>query len=175
MNIASRIFAVLIFVIVGCSEKKDVRQLSESDKENIRVTATEIRKAITTNNAKRLLEFVSDAHGLSCTDTEYTHKEIQSFLKNKNSHFYISLFDNNRFAKRCGNDYLGEYPAISEKEFLQSANSTITIIPLENDWVEVVIESPIKSHYPRQWYLHRENQAWRISGSSFIIGSCSCG
>jgi hypothetical protein len=141
----------------------------------IREVVKDVRKAIVGKDTKELLKFVSVTNGLTCTDTNYTHKEVKQFLSNKGSYLNISLFDSAQFSKQCGAGYLKEYPAIAEREFLKNANESIKISPLDIDWVEVTIESKRKTHYPRVWYLHREAQTWKVSGGSFIIGNCTCG
>jgi len=156
-------------------DEKITAPLSARDRENILIAAKEIRSAILQKDTKRFFEFISTTQGLTCTDTNYSSKEIKAFLDNKNSYFYLSLFDNKRYSKKCSDGYPEEYPAISENEFLRTANNTVTLIQESNDWVRVVIGSSIKSHYPREWYFHRDGQVWKISGSSFIIGNCSCG
>jgi hypothetical protein len=149
--------------------------LSSAETQKIREVVNEVRKAILSKNTTEFLKHVSVTNGLSCTDTNYTYNEVRKFLSNKDSYLNISLFDSARFSKQCGDGYPQEYPAIAEIEFLQSANESIKVSPLDNDWVEVTIESTIKTHYPLLWYLHREAQTWKVSGGSFIIGNCTCG
>jgi hypothetical protein len=154
---------------------QDKHTLSSADAQKIRDVVNETREAIRNNNTKEFLRHVSVKNGLTCTDTDYAYKDVNKFLKEKSSYLYISLFDSSEFSKRCGDGYPKEYPAIAEKEFLQAAYESIKISKLDNDTVEVLIESPIKTHYPRKWYLHREAQSWKVTGGSFIIGECTCG
>jgi len=85
------------------------------------------------------------------------------------------LFDTAKFSKQCGDGYSKEYPAIAEIDFLRDANESIEIMQVSNNWAEVTIGSPIKTHYPRLWYLHKEADTWKVSEGSFIIGNCTCG
>ncbi|HOW52288.1 MAG TPA: hypothetical protein PLV42_09635 [bacterium] len=156
----------------------DTVTLSSADTQKINEVVKEARKAILNKDTEALLKNISATKGLTCTDTLYTYKEIKKFLRDKNSHLYISLFDTVRYSKRFSKECRGfssEYAIIADIDFLQSANESIKITPFGNDWVEVIIESPIKTHWPLSWALHREGPTWKIAGSSFIIGSCSCG
>jgi hypothetical protein len=151
-------------------------QLSLKDQEQAQSVVREIRKSILNGDAKAFSMYISATDGLSCTDTQYSKKEANAFLENRASYFYISLFDSKRFEQKCGESgYPTEYPVISEKEFLQSANEAITLTKLDDNWIQATVDSPIKNHYTRVWYLHREGNTWKVAGSSFIIGSCVCG
>ena len=118
---------------------------------------------------------VSQKERLSCTDTPYTYSQARKFLKDHDSVFYKSLFDSRKFAKDCGAWYPSEYPAISEKEFYSTASHEISIESFDRNWVKVTIQSPVKAHYERWMYLHREGAVWRVTGGSFVIGNCTCG
>jgi hypothetical protein len=154
---------------------KNIHVLSPDDMKKIHEVVNDVRKAILSKDTKEILKHVSVTNGLSCTDTNYTHKEVKKFLSNKGSYLYISLFDSTKFSKQCGMGYPKEYPALADNEFFQTAHESIKISMLDNDWVEVTIESPIKTHYQRVWSLHREAKSWKVSGGSFIIGNCTCG
>ncbi len=150
-----RLFALLLVSLLAAScsgGDETTAQLTPQDRETILASVKEIRKAILQKDAKLLLQFVSKADGLNCTDTTYSYKEVAAFLANRDSHLYMSLFDNGRYGKQCGIDYPAEYPAIAEAEFLRSANEDVVLIRLSNDWAEAVIRSPVKSHSPREWY-----------------------
>ena len=151
-------------------------RFSSADEQQLRAVTARIREAILTENIAVLLQSISAVLGLQCTDTTYSHEQIKTFLQNRNSHLYISLFDSARFARQCGRSgYPPEYPAISEKEFLRSANSAVEIVRIDNDWAKVTLISPVPSQFPRVWNLHREAGTWEIAGVGFVIGNCSCG
>ncbi len=134
-----------------------------------------IKEAILTENINELLKYISSEKGLSCTDTEYSYEEISTFLQNKNSHLYLSLFDEAGFSKLCGSEYPQEYPARSEKEFLKTVNELLMVSKLEEDWIQVTMTSREKRRFPVWWYLHKEGGTWKASSGSFVIGSCTCG
>jgi hypothetical protein len=161
------------FTSISAAQK--YRPLSDTDKKQINEVVTELRRSILNQDTKAFLRQLSVNDGLACTDTDYTYKDISKFLADKNSHLYISLFDTPKFKKMCGHGYPDEFPALSEKDFLKTAKKSIKIKQIDNDSVEVTIESSIKAHYPRQWYLQREGKTWKATGSSFIIGNCTCG
>ena len=150
-------------------------KLSETDVKAIRATVNDIRATIIAGNVKSLLVHISQNEGLACTDTQYSYTEAKAFLQDSNSAFYMSLFDTAKFRKECGSGYPPDYPAISEKEFFKTANQEVSIEAINTNWVKVTIRSPIKSHYERWLYLHREGSVWRVGGGSFIIGNCTCG
>ena len=167
---------VLALVSVGfCASATGQEILSAHDREDILKTVSAITAAILSENVDELLHHISITQGLRCTDTNYSYKSIQGFLADKRSHLYMALFDSPLFSRECSGQYSLEYPAISDREFLKTADASVTITPDRKDWVEVTIKSPVPSHYPRQWYLHREGHTWKLAGDSLIIGNCSCG
>lgn len=167
---------VLALVALGvCASATDQPTLSAHDREVILKTVDALRAAILSGNADALLQHVSTTQGLTCTDTKYSYKEVTHFLADKRSHLYMGLFDSPSFGQACAREYPPQYPAISDREFLKSANAAVTIMPVRKDWVEVTINSPVPSHYPRKWYLHKEGEVWKLAGDSLIIGNCSCG
>jgi hypothetical protein len=167
---------VLALVAVGiCASATGQERLSAHDREDILKTVSAIRAAILSENVDELLRHVSTTQGLSCTDTTYSHKSIKRFLADRGSQLYMALFDSPSFSRECSREYPPEYPAISDRDFLKTASTSVTVVTVRKDWVEVTIKSPMPSHYPRQWYLHREGDAWKLAGSSLIIGNCSCG
>lgn len=141
----------------------------------IHESVLKIKEAIITENTFELLKYISVEHGLSCTDTNYSYKEVSKFLSKKNSHLYLSLFNSSGFSKLCGSGYPKEYPATSEKEFLKSASEFIMVAKLDEDWVQVTMTSHDKTKFPVWWYLHKEGGVWKVSSGSFIIGDCACG
>ena len=149
--------------------------LTPKDEQAIRKTVENIRSAIVSENIEGLLRNISQSQGLACTDTQYTYSKARKFLQNRSSVFYKSLFDSKNFSKDCGAGYPSEYPAISEKEFYSTASQEISIEVFDRNWVKVTIRSPVKTHYERWMYLHREGDAWRAAGGSFVIGECTCG
>jgi hypothetical protein len=180
MTVLQRLIAILLCLQISLSvaaplATENIHDLSPDDTQKIHEAVKEVRKAILSKNTKDFLMHVSVTNGLSCTDTNYTHKEVRKFLSHKSSYLYLSLFDVAKFPKQCGDGYSKKYPALAEIEFLKTAHEPIKISKINNDWVEVTIESPIKTHYPRVWYMHREVQSWRLAGGSFIIGNCACG
>jgi hypothetical protein len=145
------------------------------DESRLRAAIASVRTAILAEDARTLLQNISKVASLTCTDTRYTHEEVGAFLRDRASHLYISLFDTSTFSKQCGGQYPAEYPAISEKEFLRSANESVRIVRLDAQWAEVTLTSPVPTHYPREWYFHWESGAWKLAGRSLIVGNCSCG
>jgi hypothetical protein len=87
----------------------------------------------------------------------------------------MSLFDSARFSQQCGNGYPVKYPAISEQEFLRTANDSMRIVRIEKNWASVTLTSPNPRHCPREWSFHREGGRWKIAGGSWIVGRCACG
>jgi hypothetical protein len=167
---------VLALVAFGvCASAADQATLSAHDREVILKTVDALRAAILGGNADALLQHVSTTQGLTCTDRKYSYKDITYFLADKRSHLYMGLFDSPSFLQACAREYPPEYPAISDREFLKTANAAVTITTVRKDWVEVTINSSVPSHYPRKWYLHKEGEAWKLAGDSVIIGNCSCG
>jgi hypothetical protein len=150
-------------------------RFSAVDEQQLRAVTASVREAILSENVDLLLQNTSPVRGLRCTDTTYSYERITSFLRNKNSHLYKSLFDSSGFARQCGREYPPEYPPISEKEFLRSASNSSAIVRIDNDWAKVTLTSPVRNQYSRDWYFHREAGAWKLSDASFVIGNCSCG
>jgi hypothetical protein len=148
---------------------------SAVDQRNLRAVALKVQEAILNENVNELARAVSRTEGLTCTDARYSYKSVQSFLHDKTSHLYMSLFDSARFSRQCGYQYSPEYPAISDREFLRTGNESIVIARLDNDWAQVTITSSVKGLYPREWYFHREERTWRLARGSFVLGRCSCG
>jgi hypothetical protein len=149
--------------------------LTFADQQELRSVSKSVVEAILGENVQALLRHVSQTKGLTCTDTEYSYRSVEAFLRDKKSHLYISLFDTGSFSRRCGDDYPVQYPAISEREFLRSAEQQFSVTADDVDWAHVTISSPVKGHYTRAWYLHREGGTWKLTGGSFVIGRCSCG
>jgi len=172
----ARHLAVLIFPLVGLvAPSQTSSKLSKIDQESLQMTVTQLKDAILHDDIQKVLTFISKTNGLTCTDTKYSYDRISNFLKDKNSHLYLSLFDSSRFSKLCGSNYSPEYPAISEKEFFTRAtNTSIDITSPKNGWAFVVYKSQTKGHYQREWTFHKENGQWKIA-EGFIIGNCSCG
>jgi len=122
---------------------------TEAERAEIRDAAAHVMHAILQVNVPQFLRYVSRA-GLTCTDIEYSFKAIKAFLADKKSHLFISLFDTGAFARRRGEEYPIEFPAISEREFLRSANQEIEIGTVDAGWVQVTISSPVENHYKRE-------------------------
>lgn len=150
-------------------------RVSPTDENAIRKTVEQIRSAIAARDINTLLKLISPTEGLSCTDTKYRYAEAKRFLRDHGSTFYTSLFDTTRFRQSCGSSYPPEYPAISELEFYATASQEVLIESSSSKWAKVTIKSPIKSHYERWMYLHREGNSWKAAGGSFVIGECTCG
>ena len=173
---ASAVIAILAnLTAAATSPASEATSFSPTDQKVIIATALEVEKAILAEDVSDLLRLVTRTEGLTCTDTLYSFKEIRAFLADKQSDLYLSLFRSDDFGKKCGEGYPLEYPAISEKDFLQTADKSFSVIRLEADWAKVIIKSPVKTHYPREWYFHREGRTWKLAGASFIIGNCTCG
>lgn len=150
------------------------KTFSISDEKAIRLAVARVRKAILDGNADELLQNISLTEGLVCTDTLYSYNDTKTFLHNKQSHLYLSVFDSAGFSLLCGKEYSLKHLA-SDKEFLSAANQSITISRVEDDWAEVTITSSVPDSYPLEWSLHRESGTWRLAGRTFIIGTCQCG
>jgi len=153
---------------------QDTRMFSIADERQIRRAVVALREAILKKDLKDLLRQISGA-GLTCTDTDYSYKMIRAFLDDKKSHLYMSLFDSARFSQQCGNEYPVEYPAISEQEFLRTANDSMLIVRTDSNWARVTLTSPNPRHYPREWSFHREGGTWKVAGGSWVVGRCGCG
>jgi hypothetical protein len=147
---------------------------STADELHIRQAVRVVKEAILKEDVGVLLRQISD-QGLVCTDTNYSSTRIRAFLENKKSHLYMSLFDSKRFSAECGSGYPSQYPAISEQEFLRTADDSMVIVRLDPDWAQVTLTSRNVRHYPREWSLHRDNGKWKLAGNSWIIGRCACG
>lgn len=148
--------------------------LSTNDQQAIQSSLERVRTAILNEDTSLLVAQISRS-GLTCTDTNFSHNQVAAFLKDKNSFLYISLFDTGRFAKRCGQGYPTENPAISEKEFLSKATDVkIEILSIGQNWAEVIYRSATKGHYQREWIFRREAGGWKLS-EGLIIGGCFCG
>jgi hypothetical protein len=150
------------------------RTFSAADELQIRQAVQVVKDAILKGNVAGLRRQISD-QGLTCTDTKYSSKRVRAFLENKKSYLYMSLFDSARFSAECGSGYPSRYPAISEQEFLRTANDSMMIERVNADWAEVTLTSPNVRHYRRAWSLHRENGTWKVAGHSWVIGDCTCG
>ena len=171
-----RWLATLVLVLSGTSSGQSLNSsLSRADGEALREAAHDVRNAIVRQDTRRILERISKSEGLACTDRRIPYQQVGKDLRDKTSHLYISLFDSERFSKRCGKEYPAEYPAISDHEFFQSASTaTIELQPLERGLVQVVLKSHVKGHYPREWVFRKEQGQWRLI-DGFIVSRCSCG
>jgi hypothetical protein len=152
-----------------------ITTFSLADQKVLRMVALKVKEAVLNEDIEGVLAHVSKTKGLTCTDTIYSYEEVRAFLHNKQSHLYMSLFDSVQFSRQCGGDYPSEYPAIADQEFLRTANESVTVTRLDNDWARISLTSPIGSHYPREWYFHREAGTWKLAGGSLVLGRCSCG
>jgi hypothetical protein len=153
---------------------QDTKTFSIADERQIRQAVVAFREAIVKKDVKQLLRQISGG-GLTCTDTNYSYKMIRAFLDDSKSHLYMSLFDSVRFSRQCGSRYPVEYPAISEQEFLRTANDSILIVRIDSNWASVMLTSPNPGHYQREWSFHRESGTWKVAGGSLIVGRCDCG
>ncbi len=168
-----RLLTLLALGICASASGQDA--LSAQDRADILKTVEAIRAAILAGRADEVLNHISSTQGLSCTDTKYSYESIKGFLADTHSHLYMALFDSLSFARRCSSQYPPQYPAISDREFLKTAELSAAATLVRRDWVEVTIKSQVPNHYPRQWHLHKEGGVWKLAGDSLIIGSCSCG
>jgi len=160
--------------IATVAESGTLTGLTQAERSDIQAAVTSVIQSILKVNVRQFIGHVG-RDGLTCTDSEYSLKSIKSFLADKKSHLYLSLFDTRALAERCGTEYSPEFPALSDRDFLRSANKEIEISLLETDWVRVTITSPVETHYKREWILHRESGSWELAGGSFVVGRCSCG
>jgi len=126
-------------------------------------------------NAQELLGYIRTTQGLECTDTAYSYAQVKKALMNPGSYFHQSLFDTVAFAHSCGSEYPDEYPAISDKQFLETSNDEIGVKLFSSNWAEVTIQSPVAGHYKRIWSLYKDAGHWKLAGAGFIIGNCTCG
>lgn len=148
--------------------------LSQTDQQSLRKVAQELREAILHQDLEGVLRHVSK-NGLGCTDSQIPRSMVKKHLYDKNSHFYMSLFDSAKFSKRCGSHYPPEFPAISDKEFFLGAREgIIEIVQLRWGLVQVIFKSPIKGHYQREWDFQKEGDEWKLI-YGVIVGNCSCG
>ncbi len=153
--------------------RKDV--LSAADRRALETVVSEVRQAILDENVKALLGHISRVESLVCTDTPFSYAEVRAFLENRDSHLFMSLFDSRRFAMVCGHDYPREAPPMSDKEFLEHAETAVSIKSWGRAWATVTVMSADERQYSFEWSFHREGGTWKLAGRNFIIGSCSCG
>jgi hypothetical protein len=141
----------------------------------LRATVLQLRQAILDGDAAAVLRHVSREHGLTCTDTGVAYDEIRHDLADRKSHLYLALFDAEGFARRCGDQYGGKYPALSEKAFFAAAPAAEMQVRLRgSDWAEVKFLTPVKTHWPREYQFHREGGRWKwVEG--VVVGRCTCG
>jgi hypothetical protein len=172
--VSARYFATAALSIFAVALDAAPRSQTSSDEAEISAAVARVRKAILETDVPELLGNLSRT-GLTCTDTKYSYNEVKRFLKDTKSHLYIGLFDATAFSARCGDEYPADYPAISDREFLRTANPGFEITAMGPGWVSIRITSPLRSHYQREWSFHREAGRWKVAGGSFIIGNCSCG
>jgi len=149
--------------------------LSAAERQAIEAAVEAVRQAILAEDTAALMRLIDKKEALVCTDTPYSREQVRKFLADKRSHLSLSLYDTREYAKRCGERYPATYPALSEREFLRTADRTPSIKRLDAHWVRVTISSPVKTHYPREWHFHRDGRQWKLAGPGFIIGSCTCG
>jgi hypothetical protein len=165
--------AFLFCAVLG--NPASAQEISPADRTELLKVVTELREAILLENINGILKHLRPGHGLTCTDTLIPYKQVKSDLQNKNSHLYMSLFDSKTWREQCGNHYPPEYPAISEKEFFSKVtDDPVEITPLKDSWAKVTFKPKNTSLYPREWYFHKEDGAWKF-GDGFIISRCSCG
>jgi hypothetical protein len=134
---------------------QDLKSFSVVDEQQIRQAVVAFRQAVLKGDVKQILAQIS-AEGLTCTDSKYSYKVVVAFLSDHQSHLYVSLFDSPDFSGRCGGKYPVEHPAISDQEFLRTANDSIRIVRIAGNWAGVTVTSPNPQHYPREWSFHRE-------------------
>jgi hypothetical protein len=112
---------------------------------------------------------------LKSADSRYSYQLVAAFLSDHQSHLYTSAFDSPGSSRRCGGRYPVEHPAISDQEFLRTANDSIRIVRIAGDWARVTFTSPDPRHYLGEWSFHREDGPWKAAGHSLVIGRCRCG
>src|SRR6478735_373227 len=127
-------FSVFIAVSAYADKANEVFPLDPIEQSKIQETVQGIKIAIESENPSELLKYISKSSGLSCTDTDYSYTEVSKFLNNKNSHLYLSLFNEQGFRNMCGSEYPKAYPATSAKEFLRSANMLLMVTKLDEEW-----------------------------------------
>lgn len=175
LSIVSALFLLWVDKpIADTLHREAAKTFSMSDEKTIRLAVARVRKAILDVNADELLQNISLTEGLVCTDTLYSYNDTKTFLHNKRSHLYLSVFDSAGFSRLCGKEYSLKHLA-SDKELLGTANESIVISRVDEDWAEVTITSSIPGSYPLEWSFHRESGTWRLAGRTFIIGTCQCG
>ena len=173
MKLGFRATVLAAAMVASCASAQTT--LSESDRQAIEASVEAVRHAILAEDTAALLRLIDKKEPLVCTDTPYSFTEVRKFLADKRSHLYLSLFRTPEYTKRCGDGYPASYPALSEREFLRTADKTPSIKRLDANWVRVRIASPINTHYPREWHFHRDGRQWKLAGPGLIIGRCTCG
>ncbi|HMS85370.1 MAG TPA: hypothetical protein PKD12_17145 [Nitrospira sp.] len=163
---AAALVATSTLVCSALAISQTGQMLTPTEAQDIRQFVLILKDAILRQGLRHVLQLVSK-DGLICTDTLYPHKEVKAFLEDKKSHLYMSLFDTTRLSQKCGHEYAAEYPAISEKDFLQSVDESFVIKRIEVDWAAVTLTSPNPRHYPRRWSFHRENGKWKVAGDNW--------
>ena len=152
-----------------------VGPVAAADLQELQAITKEIQAAILSEDTDKLLSHISRTEDFWCTDTNYSFSSVKNYLQDETSHLYLHLYDSDTWSSLCGIYYPRTYPAISEKEFLKTVNEVASIDLLDNVWAQVVLSSPVDTHYERTWYFHRDQLGWKLSGRSFIIGGCHCG
>lgn len=148
--------------------------LPEVDRQMLTDVALDLRAAILNGNVRKILDHISRS-GLTCTDAQYSFKQVRKDLRNRKSHLFLSLFDSKAFSTQCGIGYTSEFPAISEKEFFTAdKNPEIEIVAHSLDTARVIFKSHVKGHYQREWWFSKAGNKWKL-GEGVIVGDCTCG
>ncbi len=164
--------SALLFSATASSQTP--KAFAPDEERGLRRDVLVLKEALLGEDLTQVLQQIS-SEGLTCTDTRYSREKVRAFLSDHQSHLYMSLFDTARFSQQCGREYPADYPAISEKEFLRTANASMMIVRLDTNWAQVTLTSSNSRHYPREWSFHKENGRWKVAAGSWIVGRCSCG
>jgi hypothetical protein len=168
------LIAASVFLFSATAPSQIPKAFAPEEERELRRAVLVLNEAILRADVRQVLQQIS-SEGLTCTDTRYTREKVRAFLGDHQSHLYMSLFDTARFSQQCGREYPADYPAISERDFLRTANASMMIVRFDTNWAQVTLTSSNRRHYPREWSFHKENGRWKIAAGSWIVGRCSCG
>ncbi len=118
-----------------CFSPLNAQAVKKSSCENeLKRIVSDIRESILKKDIDHLAQYIGP-DGLECTDDQFSYAEVIAALKNKTSFLYLSLFNSKLFKEKCGQEYPDEYPAISDREFFETAKDlNVEVSDLEPDW-----------------------------------------
>jgi hypothetical protein len=112
---------------------------------SIRQAVGAVRQAVLNGDVRQVLAQLS-GEGVIRADSKYSYQLVPAFLPEHQSHLYTSAFDSPGSSRRCGGQYPVEHPAISDQEFLPTANDSVRTVRIAGDWARVAFTSPNPQH-----------------------------